>query len=204
MEYLVKNSLNSDVPDPVEDSILLTDSKKIIQQNNWAVCSFNYNSNRNNQKSEHSQGQIFKSAYLEHEFCDYNNLPTMDFEFTRCPSNKINMKNINIHPGYNEDSTEEFDDVLFPVAIKLPVCPTSQPKNDNKNLVGQSHTSDRRPKGKFEKSITPVSGGVSINTPSDQKSLDPERSGAGPFLITRQRVKPSGVWTSVQPAKVLV
>lgn len=122
MEYLVKLSRHPEAKEQAKDHLQYSDKKKIIQQNNWAICSFNKNYKKDLERSGDTNEKNYNPRYLEREFANYNNLPTLDFEFTNVRINKIDPSNITICPNYNDDSTEDFDNSVHQVSIRLPLC----------------------------------------------------------------------------------
>mmetsp|Transcript_23563 Transcript_23563/g.23505 ORF Transcript_23563/g.23505 Transcript_23563/m.23505 type:complete len:130 (-) Transcript_23563:41-430(-) len=125
----------------------------------------------------------------------------MHFEFTSYCSSKIDPKNINFHTNYNEDSTEEFDNSVSQMMIRLPACKNYKSKIVKQKSPPQNHTSlgKRVRKSKNGDSKTQVG---SITTDSKSNLRKKERTMKGPFIITkernRQRITPASMSFSEQ------
>jgi len=139
MEYLLKVAKDPSLIEESREELSYCDKKKIIQQNNWAICSFNSNAPMNNSNyHENDDHNCQNSRDLELEegnIMKNNNIPTLDFKFSTNSLNKVGSSGQK--SGFvecNNFSTEKFDDKIQPISIVLPICKEIKPKLINKRI----------------------------------------------------------------------
>mmetsp|Transcript_2684 Transcript_2684/g.3141 ORF Transcript_2684/g.3141 Transcript_2684/m.3141 type:complete len:124 (+) Transcript_2684:357-728(+) len=123
MDYLVKTSHNPDHARSNPDELKYCDKKSIIKQNNWAICSFNSIDHKNNNNifgedngNQQNYNPDFEKLHSE------NNPFTINNELNVDRLNKLVMDvQMGSYNNYHEDSTEDLDEKVSPMSIKLPV-----------------------------------------------------------------------------------
>ena len=191
MEYLIKVSQDPSLIPECKEELRYWDKKKIIKQNNWAICSFNSNvpmNNSNNYENKDQNAQNWEVLELGNgKLMNYNNIPTLDFKFNSSSLNKIGSKDHkSAFMHYNEDSTEEFDEKVLPMPIVLPLCKEIKSKlsnERNKNTYSTTFKISRNAKKiviKISEEGSAIKNNNKSNSPFNRKIIN------GPFHITRE------------------
>lgn len=139
-----------------KEELYYLDKKKIIQQNNWALRTFNSHmgmkfNNNNNQKDKQSQTKV--NSMGDEEPMNYNSPSTLSLKFTTLSLNR--MGSGDQQPGlvtFNDESTEEFDKSIYKIQIKLPMLKELKVKKiDIKKGIKYTYSTTFRIEKEFNK-----------------------------------------------------